>query len=262
MAPLIDHVVVDVQDRIEDAARCYRALGFHLTPRGRHSMGSVNHLALFATDYLELLGTGDGGANGRLDLAGFPIGLNGLVFKLADAAARHAELAAHGVPVQPVDHFSRPVELPDGRHDARFNVLRLTPRTVFDGRLYFCEHLTPELVWRPEWQQHPNGAAAIARVVVQVRDAAAVAQWFERMFGADALEPDKRSVRAGSVRIEIVTDATTARDHMALLSIRVRSLREAGAVLRANGVAGVAADARRIIVPAAAAMNTALEFVE
>ena len=41
-----------------------------------------------------------------------------------------------------------------------------TPAKIAMGRVYFCEHLTPELVWRPEWQSHPNGARAIARVIV------------------------------------------------------------------------------------------------
>jgi len=42
----------------------------------------------------------------------------------------------------------------------------------------------------------------------------------------------------------------------------VRSLGRAAEVLRANGVAGVRADARGLLVPPAAAMNVALEFVE
>ena len=39
---------------------------------------------MFATDYLELLGFGAGGAS-RDELQSFPIGLNGLVFKADDA---------------------------------------------------------------------------------------------------------------------------------------------------------------------------------
>ena len=44
------------------------------------------------------------------------------------------------------------------------------PDKVAMGRVYFCEHQTPDLVWRPEWQRHPNGACAIARVVVATAD--------------------------------------------------------------------------------------------
>src|SRR5436190_231997 len=81
-----------------------------LTPRGHHTLGSMNHLMLFATDYLELLGFGEGGAN-RPELAPFPIGLNGLVFKTADAEATHAHAAKAGLPILPVQSFSRPVRL-------------------------------------------------------------------------------------------------------------------------------------------------------
>ncbi|MBS0562523.1 MAG: VOC family protein, partial [Proteobacteria bacterium] len=74
--PTIDHVVVNVRDRVDAAAEAYRRLGFTLTPRGYHTLGSMNHLAIFGTDYLELIAArpGDGG---RQDIMGAPEGLNG-----------------------------------------------------------------------------------------------------------------------------------------------------------------------------------------
>jgi len=75
-SPILDHIVIDVRHRIDEAAQCFAALGFQLTPRGHHTLGSSNHLAMFATDYLELLGFGAGGAS-RDELQSFPIGLNG-----------------------------------------------------------------------------------------------------------------------------------------------------------------------------------------
>jgi Glyoxalase-like domain len=277
--PRIDHVVVDVRERMDEAERRYRALGFHLTERGRHSLGSVNRLAMLDPDYIELLGSGDGQ---RPDLAGFPIGMNGLVFALeGDAEALHEAQRARGVPAQPVQRFGRPVVLPDGaRREARFNVVRLEPRAVFDGRVYFCQHLTPDLVWRPEWQGHANGALALARVVLAVADPDRTAAAFARMFDAGSVGTASsggggRVLRAGGVAVEIqarealehvlggaVADPAGRGDHMALLGVRVRSLRRAEEVLRANGVAGVRADARGLLVPAAEAMNVALEFVE
>ena len=108
--PVLDHVVVDVRDRIDEAAQCFRALGFQLTPRGHHTLGSANHLAIFATDYLELLGFADDGAI-RPEIMRFPLGLNGLVFKTADADSDYREAAAAGLPILPVQSFSRPVAL-------------------------------------------------------------------------------------------------------------------------------------------------------
>ena len=150
-SPFLDHIVIDVRHRIDEAEQCFAALGFQLTPRGHHTLGSSNHLAMFATDYLELLGFGAGGAS-RDELQPFPIGLNGLVFKADDAERIYRHALAAGLPIRPIQSFSRPVTLAGETQDARFRTTRLDPNQVPMGRVYFCEHLTPDLVWRPEWQ--------------------------------------------------------------------------------------------------------------
>ena len=53
--PTLDHVVINARDQLDDVAAVYRRLGFHLTPRGHHTLGSMNNLAIFGTDYLELI---------------------------------------------------------------------------------------------------------------------------------------------------------------------------------------------------------------
>jgi catechol 2,3-dioxygenase-like lactoylglutathione lyase family enzyme len=128
-SPVLDHVVIDVRERIEEAMHCFTALGFQLTPPGHHTLGSVNHLAMFATDYLELLGFGENGA-ARPEIVPYPIGLNGLVFKTADADAVYRQAEAAGLPVLPVQSFSRPVALDSGMRDARFRTTRLDPAKV------------------------------------------------------------------------------------------------------------------------------------
>src|ERR1700693_3099337 len=108
---------------MDEAARTFAALGFQLPPRGHHTLGSMNHLAMFATDYLELLGFGESGAS-RPELAPFPVGLNGLVFKTEDADVVHAHALSAGLPILPVQSFSRPVELDGAPHDARVRTTR------------------------------------------------------------------------------------------------------------------------------------------
>jgi hypothetical protein len=137
----------------------------------------------------------------RAELQPFPIGLNGLVFKTSDAERIHREAHAAGLPVLPVQSLSRPVTLAEETRDARFRTTRLDPKAVAMGRVYFCEHLTPELVWRDEWQAHPNGAQAIARVVVATPEPARTAAMFQALFGPEAAvaAPDGRvTVAAGS----------------------------------------------------------------
>lgn len=273
-SPVLDHVVIDVRDQIDEAARRFSALGFQLTPRGRHTLGSVNHLAMFTTDYLELLGFGEDGAT-RLEIAPFAVGLNGLVFKTTDAEAVHRQAEAAGLPVLPVQAFSRPVTLDGATRDARFRTTRLDPDKITIGRVYFCEHLTPELVWRPEWQAHPNGACSIARVVVATADPQRTAVLFRDLFGGDAVtDRDGQCVMtAGTTQVELTQPNIVAAEfgeaapepsgrakYMAALGIRVRSLREAAQRLRA--IPGVRVEPQRLVVPAAAAFNTTIVFSE
>ena len=100
-AATLDHVVINARDDMDRAADIYRRLGFTLTERGYHSLGSINHLAMFGTDYLELIAVPKGASTGRMDLLTFPSGLNGLVFGSEDSAVTYESLAKVGVPVDP-----------------------------------------------------------------------------------------------------------------------------------------------------------------
>ena len=273
-APVLDHVVIDVRDRIDEAMRCFSALGFQLTPRGRHTLGSVNHLAMFATDYLELLGFPKDGET-RPEITRFPEGLNGLVFKTTDADIVHREANAAGLPILPVQSFSRPVALGGEMRDARFRTTRLDPERIAMGRVYFCEHLTLDLVWRPEWQTHPNTARAIARVVVATADPQRTAVLFRDLFRADAVaDSDGRSViAAGTAQVELATpnviaaefggamaEAAGRAEYMAALGLKVGSL--AAAAQQLGGVRGLRSEPQRLVVPAASAFNTTIVFTE
>lgn len=273
-SPVLDHIVIDVRDRIDEAAQRFGELGFQLTPRGHHTLGSSNHLAIFASDYLELLGFGPGGAT-RAEIERFPIGLNGLVFKADDAERIYRHALNAGLPVQPVQSFSRPVTLGGQIRDARFRTMRLDPNRVPMGRVYFCEHLTPDLVWRPEWQNHPNSARAIARVVVAVPDPKRTAALFRALFGtADADARDGRLViAAGAARIELTPPAAVAAEfgeaaadpagrgeYLAAAEFTVTSLAETARLLRS--IPGLCVEDRRVVVPAATAFNATLVFTE
>jgi hypothetical protein len=272
--PVLDHVVIDVRDHMDEAARIFAALGFTLTPRGHHTLGSMNHLMMFGTDYLELLGFGSGGAT-RPELAPFPIGLNGLVFKTDNADEVHAHAAGIGLPIRPVQAFSRPVDLDGVRSDARFRTTRLDPEKIAMGRVYFCEHLTPELVWRPEWQSHPNGARAIARVVVATGEPHRTASLFAALFGPDSVaETDGKCLMgAGAARIELATpaaitaefgdaaaDPSGRAEYIAAIELNVASLSDTAERLREAD--GVRVEKGRIVVPARAAFNATLVFTE
>lgn len=271
--PALDHLVIDVRDRLDQAAETYRGLGFQLTARGYHTLGSANHLAMFATNYLELLGMGRPGSPVRPELVAAPPGLNGLVLATEDADAQYRDLARRGVGVQTPQSFSRPVAVDGAPRDARFRTTHLAPAEVPFGRLYFCQHDTRELVWRPESQQHPNGATEIIAICISAADPASIASLFRRMFDAEpARDGEGLRLVAGAVSIEIEPHAAVARQlgdalpeasgraaFIAAIRLRTGSLQKTTDVL--GRIGGRAADGS-IRVPAAAACNVALEFAE
>ena len=46
----LDHTVINVGLKMDAAEARFAQLGFTLMPRGYYSLGSVNHLMMFATD--------------------------------------------------------------------------------------------------------------------------------------------------------------------------------------------------------------------
>ena len=165
MTEPLDHVVVNTLRGMEAAAEIFAALGFRLTPLGRHSLGSINHLMVAPGAYLELVGVPNEGKQ-RQEVLDSPFGLNGLVFRSADIEATHRRLEnAKLSPFEPVS-FSRPVEIDGEAKEASFRTVR-APNGLFPaGRVYFCQHLTPEFVWRDEWLSHPNGFCGFDRIEV------------------------------------------------------------------------------------------------
>ena len=158
----LDHLVINTHFEMNAAQTIFEQLGFTLTPRGRHSLGSINHLMVFEHDYLELIGLPSDGGPLRKEVLESPVGIDGLVFQTSDATRTHQQLQSTGLAVQPVHAFSRPVELKGITHEARFETVRFEPGQFNAGRLYYCRHFTPELVWRKEWQTHSNGATKLA----------------------------------------------------------------------------------------------------
>src|SRR5436190_21753200 len=121
----IDHVVILVRD-LDRARETWTRLGFMLTPRGYHTLGSHNHCIVFERDYLELLAVPrpHPALQYFVDYLAEGEGLAALALATEDAGAARAELAATGLATDPPLELSRPVE---GLPDASF---RLVPLAV------------------------------------------------------------------------------------------------------------------------------------
>ncbi|EIC83817.1 VOC family protein [Serratia sp. M24T3] len=209
LVPYLDHVVINVAEGLNLSEQLFRRLGFNLTTRGHHSLGSSNHLAIFNDNYLELLGYEDRNTLQRKELYQAPLGLNGLVWKTRDAAAVYQQLAQHQLAEAEPKAFFRPVKLNDGTEpNARFQTVPVKASRIPHGRSFFCQHLTPELVWRAEWQTHPNAVSHISEFVISARDIRHAAQLYVDIFGKEhinEIDPQEVALQAGGAKVRFIT---------------------------------------------------------
>ena len=177
----LDHLVINTHYNIDAAQTLLEGLGFTVTPRGYHTLGSVNHLVVLPGGYLELIGQPRDSDKVRQEILDSPVGIDGLVYAVDDIEACHDRWLVLGLDAQPVQHFSRPVDVEGKSVDARFSTVRLRPGQFAAGRVYACRHLTPELVWRPEWMAHANGAHGISSLLVIDEDPVQAAESYDRL---------------------------------------------------------------------------------
>lgn len=271
----LDHTVINVQFDMDRAQDLFGALGFHLTERGYHSLGSINHLMMLGTDYLELIGLPPGMESPRADIAEAPLGINGLVFKTPNVDETFAHLQTLGMAGDPPKAFTRPVKTSDGEADAAFRTVAVRPGVFPGGRVYYCEHGTPELVWRPEWQNHGNGATAMPEFVVASTAHEREAENFARLLHSEVTGAgDSLGVAITGARISVMTLAAYGERYGALASPMAGQSSIFGALVfrtgSLNSVRGVVAklaspvpmiDETDRVVLREANFNSVLEFI-
>lgn len=182
MSLQLDHVVINTRYETDLAAELFAGLGFQLTPRGFHpTLGSINHLMVFEHAYLELIGLPPGGDKVRQELIDSPLGLNGLVFASQDAEATRHSVVSAGFDAHPVQHFARPLDIDGQQYEARFSAVRLALDSFDAGRVYYCQHHTPELIWRRDWFAHANGVTGIVELTIASADPGTTAARYNRL---------------------------------------------------------------------------------
>ncbi|MGX1098631.1 VOC family protein [Amorphus sp. MBR-141] len=277
LVPTLDHVVVLVHDKLDEMYAAYERLGFQLTPRGHHSLGSSNNLAIFRGTYLELLGYEPGKDRLRPEIWQDPAGLTAIVFRPTSPEEVAQVMQARGVGTEEPVTFTRPVDTPEGPKDARFTIVRVPPRHIQNGRSFFCYHHTPELVWRPEWQVHPNGATNVVEFVISAPDPRKTAAVYEAIFGPGLLVDIDGGVafRAGAAKVRLLEPAVAqarfgeailpdmeTQDRMIALGVGTTSLDAAIGCLKQAGVPFAKSGCCRILVGHEATGGVAIEFCE
>ena len=162
----LDHIAINVKDKMDEAYQLFSELGFTLTPRGYHSLGSINHSMVFKNDYLELIGIPRGQPITRPELKKAEIGINGLVFKSNDIKKTYQHLLNNQLSNIPPRKFSRPVDINGIENEAKFETVSIKDNVFKAGRIYFCDHLTPNLVWIPEYISHQNNVLGITEITL------------------------------------------------------------------------------------------------
>lgn len=166
-AATLDHVGVCARE-LGPLAAAYEALGFCLTPRAQQSAGGAklatgNRCAFLRQGYIELLAILEPGLpdNGLEALLSRYEGLHILAIGISDAEAELARLRRGGLALDGIRPLERPT--PEGAR-ARFE--RLPYPDAPEGRIQLIRHLTPELLWQPQWLDHPNNAVALEEIFV------------------------------------------------------------------------------------------------
>ena len=197
---LIDHPVIAARDL--DAARVsFERLGFTVPPRGSHvEWGTGNLCIMFPDDYVEIRGIIDASRftmhlDEHLDTYGE--GLMGVAFGVADIERSHAEMLQNGVAAGTLQRLSRNFEHPEGWTQPSFK-LCAPEATDIEGLMHVVviQHLTPDLLRRPEFLAHANTCIGVNAMSGTVYEKRRVAEKLRRLLGEAAVKEDIDGVRA------------------------------------------------------------------
>jgi len=220
----LDHVAHFVPDS-ERAADALTQLGFTLTPFSVQShrltadgplvpAGTGNRCVMLERGYIEfLVPTGETPIADQLRTAiQRYVGVHLIAFGTTAADTDHARLVREGFAPQTPVALQRPIATEGGTDTARFSVVRVAPGTMPEGRIQYCQQVTPELVWQPRWLTHANGATALTGVLLCVADPADAAQRYGRYTGLAALSCGSAwEIETARGRLVFVDEATLTR---------------------------------------------------
>ncbi|MEM6383538.1 MAG: VOC family protein [Pseudomonadota bacterium] len=206
----LDHVVVGVPD-LASARLRLEALGFQVQPDAHHPFGTGNCNVFFANDtYFEPLAVTDRDAElaalkepnvfiSRYDAFRFRHGYGPVMAAFTTHSAREMQerFEADGISAGDILSFTRKQAMPEGGETTIGVHLAVSSwDRAPDITLFACEHLTREILWRPERTEHPNGAIGIGRLIAVEPNPSDFQYMFQRATG-------DRDLRTTSVGIEM-----------------------------------------------------------
>jgi hypothetical protein len=197
----LDHLGHFVPD-LDAAAAVWETLGFTVTPVSVHQVGgkpagTSNRCVMLEEGYLELLAPTADTPNAKRvrDRMERFVGVHLACFGTPAAEAEHRRLADHGFEPEPVVKLERKIETGDS---VRFSVVYVPPDKMPEGRVQYCEHLTPREVWREAFV-NPFRLRAVYIVADDPEEVAA--RWGR--FGGLLPRPEDGFVRLNTARGQV-----------------------------------------------------------
>ena len=275
-----DHPVVAVRD-MDASRKCYENLGFVVPPRGSHiEWGTGNWCIMFPDDYIELRGILDASRyTHHLDsFLADREGLMGVAFTTPVAEDGYKRLRAVGVDAVEPRELTRNFELTEGWVKPRFKIVFI-PEDAAPGLMapLVIEHLTPELLRRADWLEHPNDARSVRSMTAVVEDVAQARVAYRKLFGDSQVDELDGCLRVSVGRgghVYVTTEIGLERLHgvpafepmpeppyLAAMTINVGDLGRTMAALEQNGVPAEAVGADLIRVAPQHTCGAVLEFI-
>jgi len=188
----LDHPVVAVND-LGASRSIYEKLGFTVPPRGSHiEWGTGNLCIMFPDDYLEMRGIIDPDRfvmHMDEHLEKFGEGLMGVAFRTDDIARSYSSLIDHDIETPEPRRLTRNFEHPDGWTQPSFE-LCVPAADAIEGLMHVVvlQHMTPELIRRPDYLQHANTVTGVNSMTGVIFDIERVAAKMTKLLGDGAVE--------------------------------------------------------------------------
>lgn len=253
----IDHPLVTVRDHAQILTH-YRNMGFALSPVSYHPWGTSTGLVMFANNFIELISmddpskikTSDEFCFGRYirDFLQHDEGVSLLALHSKDMDGDFGRLSSRLENQGRID-FRRKIVVNGLPDEAVVSLAMFLDKEYPRLSNFLCQQHRPELIWVPEWQQHPNGAKAI-HDITYIGDVEAITRRWQAIYGSLVLKQDNCAVAdtgAGTLTAmsrkqfsqmypELVLPVTQAPVFAAMITVRVERLEDVRSFLHQNHI--------------------------
>lgn len=191
----IDHPLVTVRNHAK-ILQHYRNMGFFLSPVSYHPWGTSTSLVMFANNFIELISMDDPSKMntsgtfcfGRYirDFLQDEEGISLLALHSQNIEQDFGQLSLQLASQGRID-FRRKIVVHGKPEEAVVSLAMFLDQDNPNLSNFLCQQHRPDLIWVPEWQQHPNGAKTI-HDITYIGNVALIAPRWQAIYGSLTLE--------------------------------------------------------------------------